>query len=273
MRITEKLASASAHRVLCNSESLRMQALALGLAPASKLHMLGDGSSNGVDVGRFCPGPIDPGLRRIVPRDAPVVGYVGRLTKDKGVPELIAAFDDLLKIVPKARLLLVGWFDASEDALDPSLRTYIDRHPHIVRTGFVADTAPWYRLMDMLILPTWREGFPNVVLEAAATGVPVITTFATGARDAVVAEVTGLLIPPGYPEAILEAMLKLLANPRRRAAMGVAARAWVIENFLNSRVQNLTVAMYDSLLQRPQSPSLQIPQPEGLLSLVRAATD
>src|ERR1039458_7732921 len=64
--------------------------------------------------------------------------------------------------------------------------------------------------MDVMVLPTWREGFPNVVLEAAATGIPVVTTQSTGSRDSVVPEVTGLLIPPGYPEAISEAVLKLL---------------------------------------------------------------
>ena len=81
------------------------------------------------------------------------------------------------------------------------------------------------------MLPTWREGFPNVVLEAAATGIPVITTLVTGSRDAVVPEVTGLLIPPGYPEAITEAMLQLLRTPSRRRQMGAAARKWVTERF------------------------------------------
>ena len=67
--------------------------------------------------------------------------------------------------------------------------------------------------MDMLVLPTWREGFPNVVLEAAATGIPVITTLSTGSRDAVLPEVTGLLIPAGYPQAIVEAVLRLHPQP------------------------------------------------------------
>ena len=80
--------------------------------------------------------------------------------------------------------------------------------------------------MDVMVLPTWREGFPNVVLEAAASGIPVVTTLCTGSRDSVVPEVTGLLIPPGYPEAISEAVLKLLRDPQRRRRMGVAARAW-----------------------------------------------
>jgi glycosyltransferase involved in cell wall biosynthesis len=244
----EKVASACAQVVLCNSRSMRAEALALGVVPEAKLNLLGDGSSNGVDVERFSPGPSDVRGRLGLPRGAPVLGFVGRLTCDKGLPELMEAFDAILKAEPAAHLLLVGWFDAAEDALCPDLRTRIEDHPRIHCTGFVADTAPYYRAMDVMVLPTWREGFPNVVLEAAASGIPVVTTIATGSRDSVVPEVTGLLIPPGYPEAISEAVLKLLSDPARRQRMGVAARAWVVEHYADDRVLGLITTFYRSLL-------------------------
>jgi glycosyltransferase involved in cell wall biosynthesis len=177
-----------------------------------------------------------------------VVGFVGRLTRDKGLPELLEAFDAILAARPDAHLLLVGWFDASEDALNDDLRSRISKHPRIHLTGFVADTAPYYRAMDVMVLPTWREGFPNAVLEAAASGIPVITTLATGSRDAVVPEVTGLLIPPGYPEAISESVLQLLRDPERCRRMGKAARAWVLDHYVNGRVLRRTVRYYKSLL-------------------------
>ena len=246
----EKLASACSHAVLCNSESLRNQALALGVAPEAKLRLLGGGSSYGVDVERFSPGTSDPRGRLGLPLDAPVVGFVGRLTRDKGLPELIEAFDAILAAKPEAHLLLVGWFDAAEDALDRTLRARIEHHPRIHLTGFVADTAPYYRAMDVMVLPTWREGFPNVVLEAAASGIPVVTTLSTGSRDAVVPEVTGLLIPPGYPEAIRESVLQLLNDPERRSRMGEAARSWVLHQYVNGRVLDLTVRYYESLFDR-----------------------
>lgn len=125
----------------------------------------------------------------------------------------------------------MGWFDASEDAINANLRDHIESHPQIHCTGMVDATAPWYRSMDVMVLPTWREGFPNAVLEAQATAVPVIPTIATGSRDSVVPEVTGLLIPPGYPQAIAEAVLDLLRDPERRRRMGAAARAWVQERY------------------------------------------
>ena len=245
----EKLASACSHAVVCNSESLRNQALALGLAPKSKLHLLGSGSSNGVDVERFRPGPSN--LRQLLglPLDAPVVGFVGRMTRDKGLPELVQAFDAILAAEPEAQLLLVGWFDAADDALDADLRCRIRSHPRIHMTGFVADAAPYYRVMDVMVLPTWREGFPNVVLEAAASGIPVVTTLSTGSRDAVVPGVTGLLVPPGHPASICKAVLQLLRDPEGRQRMGIAARAWVLENYVNGRVLGLAVRYYKGLLE------------------------
>jgi len=246
----ERLASACAHVVLCNSASLRDEALELGIAPENKLRLLGQGSSNGVDVERFSPGESNVRVELGIDESGPVVGFVGRFTLDKGLPELIEAFDAILHAEPDAHLLLVGWFDRAEDALNPGLRTRIERHPRICCTGFVSDTAPYYRAMEVMVLPTWREGFPNVVLEAAASGIPVVTTLCTGSRDSVVPEVTGLLIPPGYPEAISEAVLKLLRNPERRRRMGEAARAWVVDHYMTAHVLGLTVNYYRTLLDR-----------------------
>jgi glycosyltransferase involved in cell wall biosynthesis len=259
----ERMACACAHVVLCNSASLRAEAAALKLAPAEKLLVLGEGSSIGVDVERFSPGPSDvrdPGNMREkigIPREASVVGFVGRLTRDKGLPELIEAFDRILAADPSAHLLLVGWFDDAEDALDAGLRSRILSHPRIHCTGFVSDSAPYYRAMDVMVLPTWREGFPNVVLEASATGIPVVTTNSTGARDAVIPEVTGLLIPPGYPEAIYESVIKLLRDPERRRRMGRAARAWVVEHYSEEHVLSLTASYYLSLVQAEPAGQLQ----------------
>ena len=252
--VAERVSCACAHVVLCNSASLRAEALAMRLAPSNKLLVLGQGSSNGVDVERFSPGATDVREKCEIPREAPVVGFVGRFTRDKGLPELMEAFDLILLTEPSTHLLLVGWFDAAEDALDAGMRDRILSHPRIHWTGFVAVTTPYYRAMDVMVLPTWREGFPNAVLEAAATGIPVVTTESTGARDAVVAEVTGLLIPPGYPEAIYESVIKLLRDPERRLRMGRAARAWVMEHYSEERVLGMTAEYYLSLVETPLLP-------------------
>ena len=250
----ERITSHCAHRVVCNSRSLRARALALRVAPASKLVVLGEGSSNGVDLERFAPGPSRAREQLRIPLDAPVVGFVGRLTADKGLPELLEAFAAILAHEPRAYLLLVGWFDAAEDALDVGMRARIEGHPRIVCTGYVSDAAPYYRAMDLMVLPSWREGFPNVLLEAAACGLPVIATHCTGSQDAVVSEVTGLLVPPGYPDAICEAVLGLLRDPDRCLRMSAAARRWVVENYEDRRVLGIAVAFYLNMI-RPSGPA------------------
>ena len=246
----ERLTARCAQLVIANSESLRHRAIELGVVPEPRILLLGNGTSRGVNIARFSPGPSQVRERMSLAADVPVLGFVGRLTRDKGVPELLDAFDLVLRHIPEARLLLVGWFDQAEDALPAALRRRILRHPRILLTGFVEETEEYYRAMDLLVLPTWREGFPNAVLEAAATGIPVVTTMATGARDSVLPEVTGLLVPPGYPQAIAEAVLHLLHHPDRMRQMGQAARAWVLEHFTDAHVLSLTIKFYRALLDQ-----------------------
>lgn len=247
LKATEMLASACSHVVLCNSGSLLKRARSFGIADDRKLRILGYGSSGGVDIARFAPGKSN--LREVlgIETNHSVIGFVGRLTRDKGVPELIKAFDDLRQARTDLRLLLVGWFDDSEDAISMELRAYIESHPVITRTGFVYDTAPYYRIMDVLVLPSLREGFPNVVLEAGASGIPTITTLATGSCDAVLSQVTGLLIPPGDPKAIAAALWQLLEDGEMRRRMGRAARDWVTLHYSNEAVHGRTIDFYRGL--------------------------
>ncbi len=250
----ERLACACAHTVLANSASLRERAVDPGIVPARRISVLGKGSSNGVDLERFSPGPSSIRSRLGIAPGAPVIGFVGRLTRDKGIPELIDAFDAIVAAEPEARLLLVGWFDDSEDAIPSTLRERIECNPRIHCAGYAPDTAPYYRAMDVLVLPTWREGFPNVVLEAQACGVPVVTTTATGSRDSVAPGVTGLLISPGDPSAIAAWVLDLLRHPARRRQMGAAAREWVQEHYAEERVLRLKEEFYRRLLETRATP-------------------
>ena len=250
---SEKIAAACAHVVVANSRSLGNRAHELGISNGNKTMILGEGSSNGVDAVRFSPGSSSVRDELAIPAKAQVIGFVGRLTTDKGVPELLEAFVKVLRHRPECCLVLVGWFDAAADALGRGLRERIEGHPQIVCTGYVADAAPYYRAMDLMVLPSWREGFPNVVLEAAASGVPVIATTCTGSCDAVVPEVTGVLVAPGNPDAIAEAALRLLGDDQLRGRMAGAARKWAVEHFDEQHVLAMTVQFYQELLKRRKS--------------------
>ncbi len=234
--LTERIACRCAHRVICVSESLRQKAIELGVVDAKSTIVFAAGSCTGVDAERFA--PTAEALRRGeairrdlgIPAGAPVAGFVGRLTKDKGVCELVEAYLELRKTIPEARLLLVG--DPEEgDALPAAVRERIGREAGILCTGFVQDAADYYHAMDVLALPSYREGFGNVLLEANAAGKPVIAARATGATDAVVDGVTGMLVPVGDSGTLARA-LELLLNDRRMAeAMGSAGRERVRREF------------------------------------------
>src|SRR6266481_2765088 len=163
----ERLACRFAHRVVCVSHSVREKAIASGLASRERTVVLGSGSCNGVDASRFAPTPqrISQAaeLRRQlgIPAQAPIVLFVGRLTCDKGIPELMKAFLQLYKQFPDLWLLLVGCFE-DEDPLPVDTRTHLKTHPHVIFTGPAQDTAPYYALADVFVLPSHREGLPTV---------------------------------------------------------------------------------------------------------------
>jgi glycosyltransferase involved in cell wall biosynthesis len=236
----EWVAVHAAHQVVTVSPSLLQRARALRLLGPRRGVVLGRGASNGVDVDRFAATPAvlaaAAAARQAhgIPAGAFVFGFVGRLTPDKGVRELAEAFSRVAGRHPEAWLLVAGGEDG--DGLPAEIRAALDGHPRVRRTGWLADPTPIYHLMDALVLPTYREGFPNVPLEAAAAGRPVITTTATGAVDSVEGGVTGLLVRPRDAAALANAMSQLLEHPRQAAAMGERGRDRVHRHFSNEVV-------------------------------------
>jgi glycosyltransferase involved in cell wall biosynthesis len=252
--ITEKLACASAHRVVCVSASLRERAIALGLLQRSKAVVLGAGSSNGVDPERFEPTPerhaSAAALRQTldIRPDQPIIGFAGRLTRDKGIPELVTAFQSIRKELPDAVLLLVGNYEDG-DPIPADTRYAIESDPAIRHVRFNSQIEPYYLAMNLFVLPTHREGFPNTILEAQAAGLPVVTTVATGAVDAIVDGVTGLLTPIGDARKLAESILFLLSDPVKMKTMGQLGRERVIREFRNEIVWEALASLYKSMLQ------------------------
>jgi len=254
MQQAERLACSCAHRVLCVSESARKRLELDGVLTPEGSAVLASGSSNGVDAARFAPtGERLAHAKRLryqlgIPADAPVVGYVGRFTRDKGLPELLAAHQLLKKTVTGVRLLIVGG-DEVGDPLPPGAHAHMRSDPTIICTGYVADAAPYYHVMDVFALPSHREGFPNTVLEAYAAGKPVVATRATGVIDAVMEEGTGLLVPVGDVRALAEALDTLLKSPETRHDMGEAGRRWVARDFRPVRIWRELEKEYRRLLE------------------------
>jgi lipopolysaccharide/colanic/teichoic acid biosynthesis glycosyltransferase len=251
--LAERLACACAHRVVPVSKSLRLRAIELKLVSPEKARCLGNGSC-GVDTEHFTPKNRNSEqvvqLRQALglTGNETVVGFAGRFVKDKGIRELVEAFRELSASRPDLRLLLVGDFEDG-DPVETKVRSYIESTPTILLPGFVADAAPYYALMDVFVLPTYREGFPGVPLEAQASEVPVVTTNATGAVDSVRHGVTGLIVPVKDAKALTAAIDTLLRKPEMRTNMGHAGRKWMEHAFRPEVVWQAHVEMYRQMLE------------------------
>lgn len=248
---TERTSCGLANHVLCVSASLREEALRSRLVRPGKIRVLASGSGNGVDSeGRFNPDGIDPRAVRafrekIGVDDAPLVGFVGRLVRDKGIAELVDAWARIRERVPGARLVIGGTFE-ERDAVPTSVRERLEGDPRVHMLGFVQDTPTFYGALDVLAFPSHREGFPNVPAEAASMRVPVVAARAVGSVDAIVDGVTGTLVPIGDASALAKGIERYLVDRDVARAHGEAARRRMRDSFGRERVWEALASFYES---------------------------
>lgn len=237
--------------VICQSHSLRQNAIEEELVEPNRSTVLLSGS-NGVDSERFNAKNFDRAALREsfnIPQDAQIAGFVGRLVGDKGIVELAEAWSRVSTRLPNAHLLIIGPFE-ERDPVPDRIRKRLEEDPRVHLIGFVHDPAPFYAMMDVFVLPSYREGFPNAPLEAAAMGLPVIATDVVGCVDAVQHGVTGTLVPPRDTQLLEFALEDYLDDPELRRAHGEAGRARVIRDFAPEKIWEAGLQLYQSLLHR-----------------------
>ncbi|MBZ0232788.1 MAG: glycosyltransferase family 4 protein [Deltaproteobacteria bacterium] len=249
----QRVSCAAATHVVCVGPSLRARARASHLLGPTEGIVIGDGSVNGIDVGHYrADGPTLAAGQALrarlgIPPATTVVGYLGRLARDKGIGDLRRAWTSTRNA--DRRLLIGGTLDETDRPEVEDL-VALEADPTVRLLGHVDDAATFLAALDVLVLPTWREGFPTVPLEAAAMGIPVVATHATGCADAVVDGVTGTLVPVHDAAALAVAIDQYVRDPGLRVRHGAEGAARVRAHFSRERVHRATIETYRTLVTR-----------------------
>lgn len=245
----EKVACACATKVIPQSNGVA-NVVTQEHITKKPLKVIHNGSGNGVNVEYF-----NPELPIVKSKSDEIRGafsglafvFVGRLVGDKGVNELVKAFKKISKEYDNLRLYLIGGKEENLDPLEDETLMEIYNNPQIYAVGEQRDVRPYLAASDVFILPSYREGFPNVVLEAAAMGLPCIVSDVNGATDAIQNGVNGIIIPKRDTTALYEAMRQLITNSILRQSMASVARKSITERFVNRDVWKATLKMYQNL--------------------------
>ncbi len=240
----DRLIALFATHILVDSASQRKFLVSNNVVQPGKATVLGHGSISGVDLQRFKPNPQareDVRKELSLKEDAVVLLYVGRLNRDKGIPELLEAFALHVAEHPKTRLLLVGPDEEGMEGL-------IDPASGVLRVGYTDMPERYMAAADVFVLPSHREGFGSTVIEAAACGLPAVASRIYGLTDAVVDGETGLLHERGSVKSLAAALAKLSSDPEWRRRMGEAARARATKDFAMQDVTRRTLDFYHQAL-------------------------
>lgn len=233
----DRLAARLATKVVCVSFSVCQKSLEDKLNSVSKQILLSKGTCNGIDVERFYRRNIDERLllelkRKLQIRSSDfVIGFTGRLVKDKGIVELVYAFQQLQSKYTNIILLLVGMSE-ERDSLPKDVVEAIKLNPKIMNTGYVENEKIeyYYAMMDLFVLPSYREGFPTSVLEASAMELPIVTTKVTGCIDSIIENETGIFTNHDS-DSLAKAIEFFYLNEICRTEYGRSGRKFVVDNF------------------------------------------
>jgi len=248
----ERLCSLWTDRIICVSPTERGEALRNRMAPVDKLVVI----ENGLDLNEFVL-PLNPVARkRQLGLDSygPIVGTVGRLSWYKGFGSFLEAATRVSTAYPDVQFLIVGDGEARRDL--EQLATDLGIAPRTIFTGFRPDSLEILTLMDVFVLPSPHEAMPYTVLEAMASGKPVVAIEGTGAQNAVQQGKTGLLVPPRDPDALASAIMALLQDRARAQAMGLAGREMVASRFTLAQMIRRTEELYTTLFETKLASSI-----------------
>jgi glycosyltransferase involved in cell wall biosynthesis len=237
LELIEKLTYSFSTFVFTNSNGLYKYIIENNYVSKNKLKVIGNGSSNGVDINYFSPTSVSVKEKEklklslgILENDFTFV-FVGRIVADKGINELINAFDTISFQNNAIKLLLVGEQESHLDPLNENTLKLISSNKNIIKTGFQKDIRPFLAVSDALVFPSYREGFPNVIMQAGAMELPVIATNINGCNEIIVNEKNGVLIELKNNGAIVKAMVRLIEDEAFYKNLKSNARSMIVSRF------------------------------------------
>lgn len=236
LNFVERITSYCATRVYPNSDELRKIMIQNTLCSPMKLKVIGAGSSNGINSTYFSR------TQEVMDRATQIKAslgiteqfvfiFVGRIVTDKGINELLRAFQRVNKVESECKLLLVGPLEPDLDPLSSESLTLLQTDPSILSVGYQNDVRPYFALAHCLAFPSYREGFPNVVLQAGAMELPAIVSNINGCNEIIIPQQNGMIIPVKDEEALYTAMLEMVQNKGRYQHFKDNARSSITQRY------------------------------------------
>ena len=248
---TDRLTCACATHVLPEGEGVKRDLLDNGIT-RKPIKVLGYGNCRGIDLDRFDPTLPEIQAEAAKLRKPEVFTFIaiGRLVGDKGINELVAAFSRLNRELPATCLILVGPQEKELDPLSPATLLEIESNPAIEAVGNQADVRPWLAAADCHVLASYREGFPNVVIEAGAMGLPQIVTDINGANEIIINGRNGVIVPPKNADAIHASMSRMATDPAFRSVLAANARSLIASRYEQTYVRRCLYDFYHEILNK-----------------------
>lgn len=237
LKIIEKLTYSFSTKVFINSNGLYNYIIDNNFASKNKLKVIGNGSSNGVDVDYFSPEKISEIEKTALKLSLGILEddftfiFVGRIVTDKGINELVEAFDSVCSTYKTIKLLLVGEQESNLDPLNEKTLNLIRDNNKIIETGFQKDIRPYLAISNVLVFPSYREGFPNVIMQAGAMGLPVIASNINGCNEIIVEGKNGMLIPLKDKYSIEKALIQIIDDKSFYLNLKSNTRSMIITRF------------------------------------------
>lgn len=246
--LTDRITCSCATHIVPEGEGVKDDLLKFNITKKT-LKVLGHGNIRGIDLKHYSKtSQVIEKASELRRSDVCTYIFVGRVVRDKGINELIRSFELLNRKNPQTRLILVGSFEPNLDPLNPEILEEINTNPAIETVGKQNDVRPWLAASDIFVFPSYREGFPNVVIEAGAMDLPSIVTDINGSREIIEDGKNGIIIPPHDAEALYKAMLSLYHDQEYRNKLSANARNMIATRFEQSYVRNCLKEYYNSII-------------------------